>query len=78
MTASILLRLKIKDTPNGVSAETLDRLTQHLELSKTDTIHMALVKLAEDYLPGYKQEQIQREIQRDIAENGYPQLALVK
>lgn len=46
MTKSILLRLREKDTPIGVSAETLDKLCAVTGMSKTAVVHLALVQYA--------------------------------
>ena len=51
---SFLFRLRSKDTPTGVSAETLDKLMQETGLSKTEVTHLALRNLANSYLPAYE------------------------
>lgn len=53
---SFLFRLRSQDTPNGVSDETLNQLIQTTGLSKTDVLHLALRKLADEFLPAYEAE----------------------
>lgn len=52
--SSFLFRLRSKDTPTGVSADTLDKLMQETGLSKTEITHLALRNLANVYLPYYE------------------------
>ena len=50
----ILLRLREKDTPNGVTRDTLKQLADTLGLSETDVIHKALAESARAHLPQYE------------------------
>lgn len=52
--SSFLFRLRSQDTPNGISSDTLDKLIQETGLSKTDVLHYALRKMADEYLPHYE------------------------
>jgi len=54
--SSFLFRLRSQDTPNGVSDETFNELIQTTGLSKTDVLHLALRKLADEFLPAYEAE----------------------
>jgi len=51
---SFLFRLRSQDTPTSVSANTFERLIKEMGLSKTDVLHLALKKLADEYLPAYE------------------------
>ncbi|MEE1921564.1 hypothetical protein V0R50_06575 [Pseudomonas sp. 148P] len=50
----ILLRLRPQDTPSGISAATLDALVSQTGLNKTEVIHYALRRLANQCLPKYE------------------------
>ena len=50
---SILVRFGSRETPKGVSIQTVDRLAQQTGLSKTEVIHLALRQLANRCLPKY-------------------------
>ncbi len=53
---SFLLRLRKKDTPVGVSSETVSALMEKTGLSKTEIAHLALRMLADRYLPSYEMD----------------------
>jgi hypothetical protein len=53
-TKTLLFRLRRSDSPNGVSAGTLKKLAQVLDMPETQVIHQALRKLAEDFIPAYE------------------------
>lgn len=53
---SLLLKFRDKDTPFGVTRETLQALSEQLGVNETMTIHYALSKLARDVLPGYEMD----------------------
>ncbi len=50
----VLLRLREKDTGNGVTRSTLKLLAKTLGVSETDAIHKALADSARTYLPQYE------------------------
>lgn len=52
--SSFLFRLRSQDTPTGISSDTFERLIQETGLSKTDLLHLALRKMADEYLPRYE------------------------
>jgi len=51
---SLLLRFRAKDTPFGVTRDTLKALANELDITETQVIHLALSKLAEEVLPAYE------------------------
>lgn len=55
-TEGFLLRLRKKDTPTGVSGETVHALMEITGLSKTELAHFALRQLADNYLPRYEED----------------------
>ena len=54
---SFLFRLRSQDTLNGVSDETLNKLIKKTGMNKTEVLHLALRKLADEYLPSYEAEE---------------------
>lgn len=52
--SSFLFRLRSQDTPTAISSETFEKLIHETGLSKTDLLHLALRKMADDYLPRYE------------------------
>ncbi|MBZ3802417.1 hypothetical protein K9O81_18785 [Leclercia adecarboxylata] len=52
--SSFLFRLRGQDTPTGISSDTFEKLIQETGLSKTDLLHLALRKMADEYLPRYE------------------------
>jgi hypothetical protein len=53
-TGQLLLRYRPADTAAGVSRKTAARLARTLGLTETQTIHLALARLAQTTLPRYK------------------------
>ena len=53
---SFLFRLRKQDTPTGVSAKTLQSLSEISGLSKPELAHFALRRLADSYIPKYEQD----------------------
>jgi hypothetical protein len=51
---SLLFRLRLTDTPNGISGPTLAKLAAVLGLPETQVIHQALRMLATEVLPAYE------------------------
>lgn len=51
---TLLFRLRRTDSSSGVSAGTLKRLAEILDVPETQVIHQALRKLAEDFIPAYE------------------------
>lgn len=54
MSNNLLLKFREKDTPHGVTRETLRTIAKEMEMSETQAIHLALSKLARDVLPAYE------------------------
>lgn len=50
----LLLRFRHEDNANGVSRKTLARLAKTLGFTETQTLHLALRKLAREVLPAYE------------------------
>lgn len=55
-SGNFLLRLRTQDTPTGVSAVTIDELTNLTGLSKTEVAHLALRQFADKIIPRYEQD----------------------
>lgn len=53
----LLLRFRRTDTVAGVSRKTAARLARILGLSETQTIHLALARLAQSTLPRYEPDE---------------------
>ncbi len=53
---AVLLRYRDTDTAFGVTRETAARLVQHLGLSETQVIHVALAHFAAQTLPRYEMD----------------------
>jgi len=53
-TKTLLFRLRRSDSPHGVSARTLRKLAEVLDMPETQVIHQALRKLADDFIPAYE------------------------
>jgi hypothetical protein len=51
---SLLLKFRAKDTPFGVTRETVKKIAALYDLSETEVVHMALSRLAKDELPAYE------------------------
>ena len=53
-TKTLLFRLRRLDSINGVSAQTLKKLAEVLDMPETQVIHQALRQLAKDVIPAYE------------------------
>ncbi len=53
---NLLLKFKVKDTPYGVTRETLKAIAEEIDVSETMAIHLALSRLAKDVLPAYEMD----------------------
>ncbi|AQT28529.1 hypothetical protein YOLOSWAG_44 [Erwinia phage vB_EamM_Yoloswag] len=49
MSNSFLFRLRAKDTPIGVSEDTLNRLCEAMNMNKTEVMHLALLRMAVEW-----------------------------
>lgn len=54
--SNLLLKFKVKDTPYGVTRETLKAIAEEMDVSETLAIHLALSRLAKDVLPAYEMD----------------------
>ena len=52
--SNLQLKFREKDSPLGVSRETLKALAKELEVAETMVVHLALASYAKDVLPGYE------------------------
>jgi hypothetical protein len=52
--SSLLVKFRVKDTPFGVTRETVKKIADLYDLSETEVVHMALSRLAKDELPAYE------------------------
>lgn len=50
---SLLLKFRSRDTPSGVTRNTVRELAELLDMNETQVIHMALSKFAAEVLPAY-------------------------
>ena len=53
----LLLIFREKDSPYGVSRETLKALSQELHITETMAVHMALARFAREVLPAYEADE---------------------
>jgi hypothetical protein len=56
MVSNLLLKFKEKDTPYGVTRETLKAIADEMDVSETMAVHLALSRLAKDVLPAYEKD----------------------
>jgi len=52
--SNLLLKFKSKDSPYGVTRETLKALADELDVSETMVVHLALSRFAKEVLPAYE------------------------
>ncbi|HQS58354.1 MAG: hypothetical protein B7Y56_09725 [Gallionellales bacterium 35-53-114] len=50
---NLLLKFKSKDSPYGVTRETLKALADEMDISETMVVHLAISRLAKEVLPAY-------------------------
>jgi hypothetical protein len=53
MSDKLLLKFRDKDTPYGVTRETLRALSAELDMTETMVIHLAVSRFAKEVLPAY-------------------------
>jgi len=51
---SMLMRFRAVDSPTGVTRETVTRLARQLGYERSEVLHYAVRKLAEEVLPKYE------------------------
>jgi hypothetical protein len=52
--SSLLLKFRNRNTPFGVTRDTVRAMAEHFDLSETEVVHFALSRLAEQELPAYE------------------------
>ena len=52
--SNLLLTFKSRDTPYGVTRETLKALAKELDVSETMVVHLAISHFAKEFLPAYE------------------------
>ena len=76
-TPAVLLRYRDTDTAFGVTRETATKLVQHLGLSETQVIHVALANFAAQTLPRYEMDdgpltdEQMKEIEKLVPQKGF-------
>jgi hypothetical protein len=56
MSDKLLLKFRTKDSPYGVTRETLKTLSEEMDTSETMVIHLAISRFAREVLPGYSSD----------------------
>lgn len=51
---NLLLKFKSKDSPYGVTRETLKALADEMDVSETMAVHLAIARFAKEVLPAYE------------------------
>jgi hypothetical protein len=51
---NLLLKFKLKDSPYGVTRETLKALADEMDVSETMVVHLAISRFAKEVLPAYE------------------------
>ena len=51
---NLLLKFKSKDSPYGVTRETLKALADEMDVSETMVVHLAISRFAKEILPAYE------------------------
>ena len=49
-----MLKFRAKDTPYGVTRETLQALSAELDMTETMVVHLAISRFAREVLPAYE------------------------
>jgi hypothetical protein len=52
--SNLLLKFKSKDSPYGVTRETLKALADEMDVSETMVVHLAISRFAKEVLPSYE------------------------
>ncbi len=56
MNNNLLLKFKAKDSPYGVTRETLKALSEKMDVSETMVVHLAISRFAKEMLPAYEMD----------------------
>lgn len=54
--SNLLLKFKSKDSPYGVTRETLKALAAKMDVSETMVVHLAISRFAKEVLPAYEMD----------------------
>ena len=54
--SNLLLKFKAKDSPYGVTRETLKLLAEEMDVSETMVLHLAISRFAKEVLPAYEMD----------------------
>ena len=54
MSRNLLLKFRAKDSPYGITRDTLKALSEATDASETMVIHLALSRFAKEVLPAYE------------------------
>lgn len=54
---AVLVRLRSKDTPYGITHTTLQKLAESMDLNVSDVVHVALAQCARANLPRYEMDE---------------------
>ena len=54
--SNLLLKFKSKDSPYGVTRETLKALAKEMDVSETQVVHLAISHFAKEVLPAYEMD----------------------
>lgn len=54
--SNLLLKFKSKDSPYGVTRETLKALAEEMDVSETMVVHLAISRFAKEVLPAYEMD----------------------
>ena len=54
--SNLLLKFKSKDSPYGVTRETLKALAEEMNVSETMVVHLAVSRFANEVLPAYEKD----------------------
>ena len=54
MSDKLLLKFRAKDSPYGITRETLKALSEEMDISETMVIHLAVSRFAMEVLPAYE------------------------
>jgi hypothetical protein len=57
MSDKLLLKFRARNTPYGVTRETLKALSVELDMTETMVIHLAVSRFAKEVLPAYEPDE---------------------
>lgn len=57
MSDKLLLKFRAKNTPYGITRDTLKALSAELDMTETMVIHLAVSRFAKEVLPSYEADE---------------------